>query len=110
MFTKVRGEHTFVSHLYGIDSNNNYYPIPHKVIVKKSGFNSFRKTVSRIIKNGEAEQFCRFVSRRLSNTELEPYNRIRFIRVVTSKINIEKFMTNEPDRKMFRVHAECPVR
>lgn len=110
MFTKVRGEYTFVSHLYGIDSNNNYYPIPHKVIVKNSGFNSFRKTVSRIIKNGEAEQFCRFVSQRLSNTEIEPYNRIRVVRVVTSKINIDKFMTNKPDRKMFRVHAQCRVR
>lgn len=111
MFTKVRGEYTFVSHLYGIDKNNNYYLIPHTVIAKNSGFNSFRKTVSRIIKNGQAGNLCSLVSKKLRNIDVEPYNQIKFVRVVTSKINIDKFMNKKTEeKKLFKVHAECRVR
>ncbi len=111
MFTKVRGEYTYVSHLYGVDQNNNYYLVPHTVIAKNSGFNSFRKTVSRIIKNGQAGNLCSMVSKKLSSIEIEPYSQIKFVRVVTSKINIEEFMNKKgEDKKMFTVHADCRVR
>lgn len=111
MFTGMRGESAFVHHLYGIDENNNYYPIPHKVIAQRSGFNSFRKTVTKIIKNGQAKKLCSLVSNKLSNLEVEPYNQIKVVKVVTSVINIEEFMNKRfESKKKFFVYAECRVR
>jgi len=111
MFTGMRRETTVVHHLYGIDENNNYYPIPKGVIAQRSGFNSFRKTVTKIIKNGQAKKLCSFVSNRLSNLEVEPYNQIKVVKVVTSEINIEEFMNKRfESKKLFIVYAECRVR
>jgi len=111
MFTKIRGDSTVVSHLYGIDENDNYYPIPHTILSERSGFNSFRKTVSKIIKNGQAQKLCNLASAKLNNFEVAPYNKISVVEVVTSKINIEDFMNKKFEaKKLFIVHARCRVR
>ena len=110
MFTHIWGGSTFVTYFIGVDKNKNYYSIPHIYVIPGSSFNTVRKQIIKIVRNGQAKQLCNFAARELRKVTVEPYSKTIALGVITSRINIEEFMNKRfKFPKEYKIHAQCLV-
>ena len=111
MFTKARGEKTIVWYLYGEDKDRYSYTISNNFVIPGVGFNTARKQIRRMIQNNQSAELCESTAKTIGRIGMEPYNKITYVAVVSSRVDISEFMKkrNNYRPRDNRIYANCLV-
>ncbi len=107
MFATKREDDLAVTHIVGIAADGSRRVIPY-YYAAPGGFNSARKRINRIRRDGASDLLCEHVARTLAE---EPHDltEVRKVLIVTGTNENERFFQGAATPSHEKVHAACPV-
>jgi hypothetical protein len=109
MFSLKREATAPVTHLIGLDGSGHRTRLHARLSGLGGGMNQVRKQLTKAVKNGEAPQLCQYAARTVSRSADPDLARIREVRLITARYDLEGFFRGNTRGTDSKVHARCPV-
>ena len=107
MFATKRDDDLNVTHMVGVADNGRRSVIPYEYAAP-GGFNSARKHINRLRRDGASHELCLDVARGLAERP-GVLGHVREVQIVTGTYEYEDFFKGVMTPSDERVHASCPV-
>ena len=109
MFSAKRPEKVRVTHLMGLDGEENRYIIPYKY-AGGGGMNQVRRQINRIVREGRADALCQTVAAKISLEKEGRFTEVVKVQVITGKYRLADYFSGDKEPVSERVRASCTVR